>query len=81
MLKLGIPNNNIRRQHYEYLLTEYQHEAKIDFTPLKIAFHDLAYDGKWQGAFKMITEKYNEVFLVRNGMEGECNLQGLLCAC
>ena len=34
MLRLGIPNNNVRKQYYEYLLAEYKRMGNIDFSPL-----------------------------------------------
>ena len=78
MLRLGIPNNNVRKQYYEYLLTEYKRMGNIDFSPLKLAFYDLAVDGKWQQVFEMIAERYSQVSSVRNAIEGERNLQGFM---
>ena len=78
MLRLGIPNNNVRKQYYEYLLTEYKRMGNIDFSPLKLAFYDLAVDGKWQPVFTMIAERYAQVSSVRNAIEGERNFQGFM---
>ena len=78
MLRLGIPNNNVRKQYYEYLLTEYKRMGNIDFSPLKLSFYDLAVDGKWQPVFEMIAERYAQVSSVRNAIEGERNFQGFM---
>ena len=78
MLRLGIPNNNVRKQYYEYLLAEYKRMGHIDFSPLKLAFYDLAVDGKWQQVFTMIAERYAQVSSVRNAIEGERNFQGFM---
>ena len=78
MLRLGIPNNNVRKQYYEYLLTEYKRMGNIDFSPLKLAFYDLAVDGKCQQVFAMIAERYAQVSSVRNAIEGERNFQGFM---
>ena len=78
MLRLGIPNNNVRKQYYEYLLAEYKRMGNIDFSPLKLSFYDLAVDGKWQQVFEMIVERYAQVSSVRNAIEGERNLQGFM---
>ena len=78
MLRLGIPNNNVRKQYYEYLLVEYKRMGNIDFSPLKLSFYDLAVDGKWQPVFEMIAERYAQVSSVRNAIEGERNFQGFM---
>ena len=78
MLRLGIPNNNVRKQYYEYLLAEYKRMGNIDFSPLKLSFYDLAVDGKWQQVFEMIAERYAQVSSVRNAIEGERNFQGFM---
>ena len=77
-LVLGIPNNNVRKQYYEYLLTEYRQSMRMNLDDLIDTYDKMAFDGKWLDAFKFIAEKYAEVASVRNGMEGERNLQGFV---
>ena len=80
-LILGIPNNNVRIQYYEYLRNEYRSCARIDFNDLGDVFYDMAFEGKWRPAFEMIAAQYRQVASVRNGIEGERNLQGfVMCA-
>ena len=80
LLQLSIPNNNVRKQYYEYLLTEYSAEANIDFSQLQLAYYDMAFEGRWQETMQMIAEDYKKVSSVRNAIEGERNLQGFIMA-
>ena len=77
-LTLGIPNNNVRKQYYEYLLNECRSMMRIDFSPLGDVFYDMAYDGRWRPAFEMIASQYAQVSSVRNAIQGERNLQGFV---
>ena len=77
-LTLGIPNNNVRKQYYEYLLNECRSMMRIDFSPLGDVFYDMAYDGRWRPAFEMIASQYAQVASVRNAIQGERNLQGFV---
>ena len=77
-LTLGIPNNNVRKQYYEYLLNECRSMIRIDFSPLGDVFYDMAYDGLWRPAFEMIASQYAQVASVRNAIQGERNLQGFV---
>ena len=80
LLELSIPNNNVRKQYYEYLLTEYAAEANIDFSRLQLAYYDMAFSGQWRETMEMISEDYNKLSSVRNAIEGERNLQGFVMA-
>ena len=80
MLRLGIPNNNVRRQYYEYLVNDYHNESRIDTGNLRMAYYDMAMKGQWQRPLQIITEAYKETASVRSGMEGERNTQGFLTA-
>ena len=80
MLRLGIPNNNVRRQYYEYLVNDYHSESRIDTGNLRMAYYDMAMKGQWQRPLQIITEAYKETASVRSGMEGERNTQGFLTA-
>lgn len=77
---LGIPNNNVRKQYYEYLLEEYQSKNEINFNHLKDLYDDMAFDGRWQPALEFIAKAYKENSSVRSNIEGERNIQGFLTA-
>ena len=79
-LVLGIPNNNVRKQYYEYMLTEYEHETTIDISALRKAYRKMSRQGDIREALTIITEAYKETAAVRNGIEGERNAQGFLTA-
>ncbi len=75
-LILGIPNNNVRKQYYGYLLEQYQDEKHINLNNLRTLFTYMAFDGKWREAFEYMAKAYAEVSSVRDSVEGERNLQG-----
>ena len=77
---LGIPNNNVRKQYYEYLLEQYNEKAPLDTNQLEDYFYDMAYDGKWQDALQFLANSYAKVSSVRDGIEAERNLQGFFMA-
>ena len=77
-LRLGIPNNNVRKQYYEYMLAEYRQTTRMNLNALIDTFDDMAFDGKWRSAFQFIAEQYTLVSSVRNAIEGERNLQGFM---
>ena len=77
-LQLGIPNNNVRKQYYEYLLAEYRRTTRMNLNVLIDTFDDMAFDGKWRSAFQFIAEQYSLVSSVRNAIEGERNFQGFM---
>ena len=77
---LGIPNNNVRKQYYEYLLEEYQSDKEISFNYLKDLFDDMAFDGQWHPALEFIAKAYNDTSSVRSSIEGERNIQGFFTA-
>lgn len=79
-LTLGIPNNNVRMQYYKFLLEEYQKKADISLQSLVNLYWDMAYEGKWQDALRMIAESYRETSSVRSSIEGERNIQGYFTA-
>ena len=79
-LILGIPNNNVRKQYYEYMLNECRPLARIDTHDLDEAYFAMALDGDIKPALTLIAEAYKQVSSVRSGMEGERNLQGFMCA-
>ena len=80
MLILGIPNNNVRKQYYGYLLEQYQEEKFVDLTQMKILFTYMALEGKWREALEAMAKAYENVSSVRDGIESERNLQGFFMA-
>ena len=77
---LGIPNNNVRKQYYGYLLEQYQEEKFVDLTQMKILFTYMALEGKWRDALEAMAKAYEDVSSVRDGIESERNLQGFFMA-
>lgn len=79
-LILGIPNNNVRKQYYNYLLELYQEEKCLNTTNLKTLFTYMAFEGKWQDALGFMAKAYADISSVRDGIEAERNLQGFFMA-
>ena len=79
-LVLGIPNNNVRKQYYGYLLEEYQSIHYINPNNLLTEFTYMAFEGKWQEPLKHMADAYAKASSVRDGIEGERNLQGFFLA-
>ena len=80
MLKLIIPNNNVRQQYFEYLLEEYQHINATDLSDLTMHFHHAALDGEWRPLLDHIGRAYHDATAVRSLIQGERNLQGFMNA-
>ena len=79
-LVLSIPNNNVRKQYYEFMLEEYQEKKYINLNDLSLMYYDMAYDGKWREVFQFIADAYKENSSVRSAIEGERNIQGFFTA-
>lgn len=79
-LILGIPNNNVRKQYYEYLMELYEEKASVDTEQLEAYFYDMAYDGKWHDGLQFLADAYTKISSVRDGIEAERNLQGFFMA-
>ena len=79
-LILTIPNNNVRKQYYEYLLEQYQEIKFVSLNKLKTLFVYMAFEGKWEDALHYMAKAYEEVSSVRDGIESERNLQGFFMA-
>lgn len=79
-LRLGIPNNNVRLQYYEFLREEYSKHGGINISALQEAFDTAAYDGNWRPMVETITDAYRSNSSVRSLIEGERNLQGFMSA-
>lgn len=80
LLILGIPNNNVRKQYYSYLLEQYQDEKYVNQTYLKTQFTYMAFEGKWQEALGFMAKAYADVSSIRDSIEGERNIQGFFMA-
>ena len=79
-LKLVIPNNNVRRQYYDWLLREYQSIARVDTTRLNEVYKNAALRGEWRPMLEALADAYRETTSVRQLIEGERNLQGFMTA-
>lgn len=71
-----IPNNNVRKQYYEYLLEQYEEKSPLNTSKLTDYYYDMAYDGKWREGLLFMADAYAKVSSVRDSIEGERNLQG-----
>ena len=80
LLKLTIPNNNVRLQYYHYLLDEYQSISRVNTTELSLCFSRAALHGDWQPLISFICKAYHDTTAVRQLSEGERNLQGFMNA-
>ncbi len=79
-LRLTIPNNNVRRQYYDWLLREYQGIARIDISHLNDVYDGAALRGEWRPMLEALADAYRETTSVRQLIEGERNLQGFMNA-
>ena len=80
VLKLGIPNNNVRRQYYDYLLEEYRNIHPLPTYELDIPYYEAAVNGNWQVMLNQMMKMYSENTSVRSLIEGERNVQGFMNA-
>ena len=78
--ELGIPNNNVRKQYYEFLLREYQNLRPVDLSGLIRCYREAALDGNWCPMMDYILQAYHDTTSVRSLIEGERNLQGFMNA-
>ena len=79
-LILSIPNNNVRKQYYDYMLEQYQDKERISLDNLKNLYDDMAFDGDWRPALEKIAHDYKDNSSVRSLIEGERNIQGFFQA-
>ena len=79
-LILGIPNNNVRKQYYGFLMDEYQDIRHINLNDLETRFTYMALKGKWREALEFMANAYTEVSSIRDSIEAERNLQGFFMA-
>ena len=79
-LRLGIPNNNVRKQYYGYLMEEYDRIYCTDRFAIDSAYDGAALHGQWQPLMQAIADEYEKTCAVRSLIEGERNIQGFFTA-
>ena len=79
-LILGIPNNNVRKQYYGFLMDEYQSLNHLNLNRLSTLYTYMAFEGRWKDCLEYMAKAYAEVSSVRDAIEGERNLQGFFMA-
>lgn len=79
-LKMCIPNNCVREQYLGFLRDYYQQSHPLNLSHLKDLIDDFTFDGDWKPFFESIARAYRENSSIRDGIEGERNLQGFLKA-
>ena len=79
-LILGIPNNNVRKQYYNYLLENYEPYSGMEMSNLKTLFTKMSFDGRWEDALRYISDAYKKISSVRDAIEGERSIQGFFMA-
>ena len=77
---LSIPNNNVRKQFYEYLVIEYSKIKNINVSELNRRFKAAALDGDWRPMMEYICRQYHDTTSVRSLIQGERNIQGFMTA-
>ena len=76
---LGIPNNNVRKQYYGYLLENYA-QCNVNISSLRDAYDAMAFDGNWREGLQYMADCYARQSSVRDSIEGERNIQGFFLA-
>ena len=79
-VKLGIPNENVRRQYYGYVLDEYNKDTKINNNHLADRYDVMALDGNIKPAIEYIAEGYKNCTSIHSSIQAERNLQGFIAA-
>ena len=79
-LILGIPNNNVRMQYYNFLMENYSPLCDINTKELVTMFSRMAFDGNWHDALQYMCDCYKQLSSVRDAIEGERNIQGFFMA-
>ncbi|MGM9697156.1 MAG: ATP-binding protein [Prevotella sp.] len=80
-LILGIPNNNVRKQYYNYILEEYDKLGNfVNILNLRDYFDMMAFDGNWREGLQYMADCYKNLSSVRDCIEGERNIQGFFLA-
>ena len=79
-LILGIPNNNVRKQYYNYILNELSKHRTVNISKLRDYFDLMSFDGKWREGLQYMADCYKQLSSVRDSIEGERNIQGFFLA-
>lgn len=79
-VKLGIPNENVRRQYYGYVLDEYNKDAMINDNHLADQYDVMALEGDIKPAIEYIAEGYKNCTSIHSSIQAERNLQGFIAA-
>ena len=79
-VKLGIPNENVRRQYYGYVLDEYNKDTKINNNHLADRYDVMALDGNIKPTIEYIAEGYKNCTSIHSSIQAERNLQGFIAA-
>ena len=77
---LGIPNNNVRKQYYNYILNELSKHSSVNISKLRDHFDSMSFDGQWRDGFQYMADCYKQLSTVRDSIEGERNIQGFFLA-
>ena len=79
-VKLGIPNENVRKQYYGYVMDEYNYEAKIDDMHLADHYDQMAIEGDIRPAIDYIAKGYKNCTSIHSSIQAERNVQGFVAA-
>ncbi|MCI6101442.1 MAG: ATP-binding protein [Bacteroidales bacterium] len=79
-LRLGIPNNNVRIQYYNYLMQAFQEIHPTGLNSLTMPFYQAAMRGDWHPMMDYNLKAYHDTTAVRQLIEGERYLQGFMNA-
>jgi hypothetical protein len=77
---MAIPNNNVRKQYYDYLQSEYNKISHTDTYELNRCCMQAACFGNWRELIEYICTCYHENASIRCLIEGERNFQGYMMA-
>ena len=79
-VKLGIPNENVRKQYYGYVMDEYNYKAKIDDMHLADHYDQMAIEGDIRPAIDYIAKGYKNCTSIHSSIQAERNVQGFVAA-
>jgi hypothetical protein len=77
---LSIPNSNVRRQYYDYLVAEYDKDMPVNTSIMRQVYKQAALEGKWREMMEYLCESYNKYSSIRDRIEGERHVQAFMLA-
>jgi len=80
LIKMVIPNENVHRQYYQFLVDSYQRNNPLDVTILRNLLNGAAYRGQWHPLMEYLTTRYKQDASLRDSIQGEKHIQGYLLA-